>query len=108
LRIGASTLAVTELFAGCIDEVEIFRGPPTAAEIAAIFAAGSAGKCKPPCVCPGDVNGDCIVNLTDVGILLSNFGTPSGATLADGDLDADGDVDLNDLGIMLAFFGAPC
>lgn len=108
LRIGASTLAVTDVFDGCIDEVEIFRTPPTAVNIAAIYAAGSAGKCRPACGCPGDVNGDCMINLADLSIILANFGTGSGATFADGDMDGDGDVDLADLGIMLAVFGTSC
>ena len=33
---------------GCIDEVELFRRVLRPAEIAAIFAAGAAGKCKTP------------------------------------------------------------
>jgi len=108
LRIGASTLAATDFFDGCIDEVEIFRTPPTAVEIALIAGAGSGGKCRPPCDCPGDVNGDCMVNLADLSVLLSNYGLMSGATLADGDVDGDGDVDLADLGVMLGAFGTSC
>ncbi|MBI5863730.1 MAG: hypothetical protein HZB38_04335 [Planctomycetes bacterium] len=58
--------------------------------------------------CPGDVNGDQLVDLTDLATLLSNFGTLSGATRADGDQDRNGSVDLIDLAILLAQFGAPC
>lgn len=58
--------------------------------------------------CPGDVNGDQTVDLSDLAILLAHFGTPSGATLADGDLDGDGDVDLADLALHLANFGGSC
>jgi hypothetical protein len=39
-------------FKGLIDEVEIFNRPLAAAEVQAIFAAGSAGKCKPGACCP--------------------------------------------------------
>lgn len=58
--------------------------------------------------CAGDLNGDNVVDLSDLGALLANFGTASGATRENGDLDADGDVDLSDLGTLLAAYGAPC
>jgi hypothetical protein len=58
--------------------------------------------------CPGDVNGDRVVDLSDLAILLAHFGTLSGATLADGDLDGDGDVDLADLAQLLGSFGTNC
>jgi hypothetical protein len=57
--------------------------------------------------CPGDVNGDNTVDITDLGILLANFGTGS-AFLEDGDLSGDGSVDITDLGILLAEFGSGC
>lgn len=73
-------------------------------------AAGDFGivevETAPPC--PGDVNGDGSVNLTDLATLLANFGIPSGATRSQGDLDGDGDVDLTDLATLLANFGTVC
>ncbi len=57
--------------------------------------------------CAGDVNGDGVVNLADLGVLLANFGAV-GVPREQGDLDDDGDVDLADLGVLLAAFGAPC
>lgn len=62
----------------------------------------------PPPPCPGDVNGDSTVNLTDLATLLAHFGLPSSATYAEGDLDSDGDVDLSDLTALLANFGTTC
>ncbi len=56
-----------------------------------------------PPVCPGDANGDRVVDLTDLGIVLGAFGVS-----ADGDLDGDGVTGLSDLGILLAQFGVPC
>ena len=53
-------------------------------------------------VTPGDLNGDSDVNVQDLVILLSNYGTPSGATYEMGDIDGDGDVDIHDLNILLA------
>ena len=37
----------TNLFAGCLDELEFFKRALTDAEIHSIWAADSAGKCKP-------------------------------------------------------------
>ncbi|MBW7906273.1 MAG: hypothetical protein LC135_04670 [Phycisphaerae bacterium] len=58
--------------------------------------------CAPSC--PGDVNGDGVVNQSDLGILLANFGqnVPPGTL---GDLNGDGVVGQPDLGILLANFG---
>ena len=63
---------------------------------------------RQPIPCPGDLNGDRLVNLGDLATLLAHYGTPSGATLADGDLDGDGDVDLSDLSALLGVFGSSC
>lgn len=57
---------------------------------------------------PGDLDGDGTVGLSDLAILLTNYGTPSGMTYGDGDLDGDGDVDLSDLGALLAVYGETC
>ena len=65
----------------------------------------------PGCVDPGadcDFDSDCDVDLTDLAILLANFGTPTGMTNATGDTDGDGDVDLTDLANVLARFGNVC
>lgn len=58
--------------------------------------------------CPGDINGDGVVNLTDLAILLSNFGVGTGATRSNGDLNGDGAVNITDLAILLAAFGSSC
>lgn len=59
-------------------------------------------------VCPGDLNGDNTIDLSDLATLLGNFGTPSGATLEQGDLNGDGAVDLSDLSTLLSLFGTTC
>ncbi|GMU84101.1 MAG: hypothetical protein AMXMBFR47_39710 [Planctomycetota bacterium] len=61
---------------------------------------------QPPCT--GDINGDGEVDLRDLATLLSNFGTPYGATPVDGDTDDDHDVDLSDLATLLSNFGSNC
>lgn len=58
--------------------------------------------------CPGDLNGDEVVDLADLTVILAGFGIPSGATYAQGDMDQDGDIDLEDLVLFLSRFGEPC
>jgi len=58
--------------------------------------------------CPGDLDGDNDVDLSDLAILLSNYGMTAGAEYEDGDLDGDGDVDLADLSALLANYRRPC
>ncbi|NQU76272.1 MAG: hypothetical protein HQ546_08185, partial [Planctomycetes bacterium] len=43
---------------------------------------------------PGDLDGDCDVDIFDWMIFQPNFGITSGATYNDGDLDGDGDIDI--------------
>ena len=58
-----------------------------------------------PLDCPGDIDGDGGVNLTDLAILLSDFDCTSGCV---GDVDGDDDADLTDLAILLANFDLTC
>jgi len=64
-----------------------------------------------PCwfdTCLGDLNGDGVVDLADLALMLSNYGQSSGQTYEDGDLDGDGDVDLSDLALMLSVYDTVC
>jgi hypothetical protein len=58
--------------------------------------------------CPGDLDGDEDIDLSDLAQLLGNYGMTGGATYEDGDLDGDGDVDLQDLAALLAVYGIVC
>lgn len=69
---------------------------------------GDVRAYRSPRECPGDVDGDRDIDLTDLATLLANFGLPSGATRAQGDLDGDADIDLADLALLLANFGGSC
>ncbi|MCB9838731.1 MAG: hypothetical protein H6813_05280 [Phycisphaeraceae bacterium] len=51
----------------------------------------------------GDLNGDCVVDTADLGILLGQFGAAGSA-----DINNDGVVDTADLGILLGMFGGVC
>ncbi|MCC6360858.1 MAG: hypothetical protein IT450_19135 [Phycisphaerales bacterium] len=84
-------------------ELALFKpGTPTSLVGSGIPVPGGA----PPCV--GDVDGDRDVDLSDLAVLLSHFGTPGGAGENEGDLDGDGDVDLTDLSVLLNRFGLAC
>lgn len=69
------------------------------------LASAAVPNCTP---CPADLNGDGNVGLTDLAILLANFGRTAGATPAEGDLTGDGAVNLTDLAMLLTQFGNPC
>ncbi len=58
-----------------------------------------------PCACPGDVNGDGIRDISDLGLFLAAFGLPATNCA---DINGDGVVDISDLGLFLAGFGVPC
>jgi len=55
------------------------------------------------CTVRGDLNGDGIVDVSDLLILLGNYGTSAGPS--EGDLNNDGVVDGKDLLILLDLFG---
>ncbi len=57
-------------------------------------------------ICPGDTNGDNIVNFADLNNVLSNFGQ-LGIGLP-GDVNNDGIVNFNDLNTVLSFFAQSC
>jgi hypothetical protein len=50
MKLGVRTISDDGFFKGLLDEVELFNRALTAQEIAAIYAAGAAGKCA---ACPG-------------------------------------------------------
>jgi len=61
----------------------------------------SPNPCRPPC--KGDLDGDGVVGLSDLAILLAAYGSSAG-----GDIDGDGDTDLEDLVLLLANYGDTC
>jgi hypothetical protein len=54
---------------------------------------------------PGDANGDGIVDINDLTIVLANYGKTIGMDWSTGDFNGDGHVDINDLTIVLANYG---
>lgn len=60
-----------------------------------------------PPPCPPDLDGNRQVDLSDLSIVLANYGL-NPATAAQGDLDGNHVVDLSDLSIMLSAYGSLC
>jgi hypothetical protein len=60
-----------------------------------------------PVVCPGDVNGDEVVDFQDLLSLLAAFGPCDPGAPCPADFDASGSVDFQDLLTLLAAYG-PC
>lgn len=58
------------------------------------------------CPCPGDLNGDMVVNFGDLNILLDNY-NETGANVP-GDLDGSGTVDFADLNLLLGLYNVVC
>lgn len=57
----------------------------------------------PPC---GDLNHDGIADLSDLALLLSDYGCNTGSCV--GDFNRDGQTDISDVALLLAGFGIPC
>lgn len=61
----------------------------------------------PPPSCPGDTNGDHVINGADLSVLLATFGQ-SVAPGSGADFNADGTVNGADLSVLLSSFGSSC
>ena len=64
------------------------------------------GSCEyTSCTCTGDINGDGVITVADVLLVLSEFGCLSGCTA---DVDGDTYVNVADILLLLAAFGTAC
>lgn len=66
------------------------------------FTVNASGCDTAPC--PADVNGSGTVDLDDLDLVLTNFGS----TTSEGDTNGDGTVNLDDLDAVLTAFGTTC
>lgn len=66
--------------------------------------------CAQPGCDKGDLNGDCLIDLSDLSGFLGAFGAaaPDPGYVAEADFDDSGVVELGDLAGFLAVFGADC
>lgn len=81
--------------------------PPTCQDWGPIFFADNVTVTRAPVACPGDLNGDSVVDLNDLATLLAHYGETN-AIHDHGDLNGDGNVDLSDLAALLAVYGVNC
>lgn len=112
-----------ETHRGYCSSIQVRDYVMTSEEVAALGGPSAAGI-PIPATCPNPlpacdnsdifpVDGDCIVNLSDLGVVLANFAPGTGGKTRDqGDVfplgGGDGIVDLSDLGQMLTDFNANC
>ncbi len=92
---------------------DAFSSPGTGNLKINLFKPGTPGTVSALMVAPappliGDLNGDCLVDLTDLSTMLVNFGGSGGMVYGEGDVDGDGDIDLDDLSALLVNFGSGC
>lgn len=58
--------------------------------------------------CDGDTDGNSIIDLVDLALLLAEYGTSAQSCCLDGDVDRNGVVNLSDLSAVLARYGTTC
>ncbi len=89
-----------------------FSGGPFAQFYFELYEPNCPNRAGPPLTpeCKWfDIDYDCVVGLSELALLLSNYGCTTGCTRWDGDFDpifeGDGDVDLSDLALLLSMYG---
>jgi hypothetical protein len=80
---------------------------PEQQDVAFVLWGEPASGCPRPGCEPGDIDGDCDIDLADLGTLLAHYGE-TGAGPDQGDLNGDTNVDLADLALLLAVYGNDC
>jgi hypothetical protein len=78
-----------------------FRNPKAVLMVGAVIAFGAVVFFARAAPLVGDINGDGVVNVTDLSLLLSKWGTAD----ASADLNHDGTVNVLDLSALLAHWG---
>jgi hypothetical protein len=101
IGIGAGTISIAVWLAGSATAVP---SAATAAGARALAAAAIAQTIPPPC--PGDTNGDHVVNAQDFVILAGNFGSDCSDVDYDGDGQSADDGDCDDTNPTV-YLGAP-
>lgn len=103
ISVDAAGFGHAEITDVTLGTIAVDLGPPFGVVNVTLTSVRVAGMVTITPELPGDLDGDCDVDIADLSTLLSNFAT--GITPADGDLDGDGDVDIVDLATCLSNFG---
>jgi hypothetical protein len=105
---GGNAIAyLVEYDADCNNDGMIDYGQIRAGTVADVNGNNIPDCCESPLgCCPGDVNGDRLVNGADVGILLGYWGNATPTTPPAVDINRDGVVNGADLGILLSAWGS--
>jgi hypothetical protein len=98
-------LVVNAYNSGAWDQPGITSSALAAGEAVGVTDQGVTGV-KAAYTLGGDANVDGYVDVSDLSIMGSNYGTSSGATWDMGDLNYDGAVDVSDLSIMGSNYGS--
>jgi hypothetical protein len=99
--------AIVEWSADCNSDGIVDFGQIRAGELDDANANNIPDCCEQgtPCACPGDLNGDGVVNGADIGAILAFWGP--NPVFAAADITRDGQVNGADLGALLSTWG-PC
>lgn len=64
--------------------------------------------CKNDCACPGDANGDGVIDFNDINAVIANWAVVYAPGTGPGDANCDGVVDFNDINVVIANWGSAC
>lgn len=103
--INASGFGNASLTDVTLGETQIDLGSPFGVQTVTITRVRIVGTAVVLPIYYGDTDMDGDVDLTDLAILLTNFGSTQFRLWGDGDFDGDEDVDLTDLAVLLSSFG---
>ena len=92
--------------AGCSDDVACNYNPEATDEATCDYPSEGLDCAGNPISCPEDLNNNGMVEVSDVLLLLSDFGCNTECSVAD--INGDGSVSVADVLLLLAAFGEAC
>mgnify|MGYP000882673508 CR=1 FL=1 len=101
-----SFLLIILLFTPLISWSKTFGCTDSLAPNYDVDATINDGSCEfVSCACPEDVNGDGVISVADILVLLGEFGCTSGCSV---DINDDDATNVQDILLLLAAFGTSC
>lgn len=71
-----------------------------------VWSSSLSGLSNPPAPCPGDADGNGVVDQNDIAYVVLRLGNVGVPGTVDGDMDGDGDVDFDDITFVVLRLGA--